>query len=68
MCMMAPMPQQQQLKQPPPIEPGPASPQDKVNDQAVENINDPSMQEYHQNKNKGKQASGQSSSKTNKAY
>ena len=59
---------------PPPrvIEPGPESPQDKVNNQLVENINDRSAQEARRQANRGPKASGQkgsqSSSKTNKAY
>ena len=49
------------------IQPGPESPQDKVNNVEVPNINDPSQQKYHQNKNKGTTATKQSS-KTDKAY
>ena len=59
---------------PPPrvIEAGPASPQDMVNNQAVENINDRSQQEANRQSNRGTTASGQkgsqSGSKSNKAY
>ena len=62
--------------QPPPKrepEVGPESPQDKVNNMDVENINDRSRQDEFRNKNKGDTASKQSgrgsqSSKTDKAY
>ena len=59
---------------PPPrvIDPGPESPQDMVNNQAVENINDRSLQEASRKANQGpiatKQKGSQSSSKSNKAY
>ena len=59
---------------PPPrvVEPGPESPQDKVNNQEVENINDRSQQDFYRNKNRGDTASSQkgsqSGSKTDKAY
>ena len=59
---------------PPPrvIEPGPESPQDKVNNVEVENINDRSQQEARRQANRGPTASGQkgsqSGSKSNKAY
>ena len=59
---------------PPPrvVAPGPESPQDKVNNQDVENINDRSMQETNRQSNRGPTASGQkgsqSGSKSNKAY
>ena len=54
---------------PPPrvVEPGPESPVDKVNNQAVENINDRSLQTQKRQANRGPTASAQSS-KTNKAY
>jgi len=50
------------------IEPGPISPQDMVNKVSVENINPRSQQEEKRQANKGSTASGQSGSKTNKAY
>ena len=60
---------------PPPrvIEPGPESPQDRVNNVEVENINDRSMQDKYRQANRGPTASGQSKSsqsgtKSNKAY
>ena len=59
---------------PPPrvVAPGPESPQDKVNNQEVENINDRSMQEENRQSNRGPTASGQkgsqSGSKSNRAY
>ena len=53
------------------IDPGPESPNDRVNNMDVANINDRSQQDKMRNRNKSavatKQA-GQSSSKTNKAY
>ena len=57
---------------PPPrvVEPGPESPQDKVNNVDVENINDRSQQETRRQANRGATASGQSQAarKTDKAY
>ena len=60
---------------PPPrvIEPGPESPQDKVNNVEVENINDRSQQDARRQANRGPTASGQkgggqASRKTDKAY
>ena len=53
------------------IEAGPESPNDKVNNVEVENINDRSQQEAARQRNRGPTASkqrGQSSSKTDKAY
>jgi len=58
------------------IEAGPESPQDKVDGQAVENINDRSKQDEYRAKNRGSTASGQSnsaqpnsqSSKSDRAY
>ena len=52
------------------IEPGPESPQDKVNNQDVDNINDRSKQQEYRNKNRGDTASkqSQSGSKSNQAY
>ena len=53
------------------IEPGPESPNDKVNNMDVENINDRSRQTEFRQGNKGTTATtqkGQSSSKTGKAY
>ena len=65
---MAPQyPQQQQLKRRPPKEAGPESPDDKVNNQTVENINDRSQQQAKRDANRGPTASAQSS-KTDKAY
>tara|TARA_R100000152_G_C6730057_1_gene154858 strand:+ start:489 stop:737 length:249 start_codon:yes stop_codon:yes gene_type:complete len=51
---------------PPPrvIPPGPESPQDKVNNQEVENINDRSQQDARRNANRGATATAQS----NKGY
>ena len=68
MCMMAPQyPQQQQLKKRPPKEAGPESPNDKVNNIEVENINDRSQQQAKRDANRGPTATSQSS-KTDKAY
>ena len=58
---------------PPPrvVEPGPESPQDKVNNVEVENINDRSQQQARRQANRGPTASKQkarTSSQTNKAY
>ena len=65
---MAPQyPQQQQLKRRPPKEAGPESPDDKVNNQPVENINDRSPQQAKRDATRGPTASAQSS-KTDKAY
>ena len=53
------------------VEPGPESPNDKVNNQDVENINDRSQQDANRKANRGPTASkqkGQTSSKTDKAY
>jgi len=47
---------------PPPqrqVDPGPESPNDKVNNVDVENINDRSMQDEYRAKNRGGTASGQ---------
>ena len=55
-------------KPPAPILPGPPSPQDKVNDMEVENINDRSQQKVQRNKNKASVATSQSGKQTNKAY
>ena len=46
---------------PPPrvVEPGPASPQDQVNNQYVENINDRSQQQAARDANRGSTATGQ---------
>ena len=54
---------------PPPrvIPPGPESPQDKVNNVEVENINDRSQQKAKRQANKGPTASKQTA-KTDKAY
>ena len=59
---------------PPPrvIEPGPESPQDKVNNVEVENINDRSQQQAMRDSNRAGTASAQkgsqSGSKTGRAY
>ena len=50
------------------VEPGPPSPQDKVNNVTVENINPRSKQEEKRKANQGSTASSQSGSKTNKSY
>ena len=55
---------------PPPkreIEAGPESPEDMVNNQIVENVNDRSLQDTKRNSNRGATATAQSS-KTDKAY
>tara|TARA_R100000458_G_scaffold14206_1_gene12033 strand:+ start:297 stop:500 length:204 start_codon:yes stop_codon:yes gene_type:complete len=54
---------------PPPrvIPPGPESPQDKVNNVEVENINERSQQAAKRQANRGPTATAQSA-KTNKAY
>tara|TARA_R100000458_G_C8086378_1_gene118941 strand:- start:252 stop:455 length:204 start_codon:yes stop_codon:yes gene_type:complete len=49
------------------IPPGPESPQDKVNNVEVENINDRSQQKAKRQANRGSTATKQSA-KTNKAY
>ena len=59
---------------PPPrvVEPGPESPQDKVNNVEVENINSREDQQARRDSNRGPTATGQKSSqsgsKSNKAY
>jgi len=53
---------------PPVYEVGGASPDDMVNNQVVENINDRSRQDEFRNKNQGATATNQSSLKINKAY
>ena len=66
MCLMPSMP----TYTPPPkrhIEPGPASPDDMVDGQVVENVNDRSLQDTKRNSNRGATATAQSS-KTDKAY
>ena len=66
MCMMSAMP----TYTPPPkreIEAGPESPEDMVNNQIVENVNDRSLQDTKRNSNRGATATSQSS-KTDKAY
>jgi len=66
MCMMSAMP----TYTPPPkreIEAGPESPEDMVNNQIVENVNDRSLQDTKRNSNRGATATAQSS-KTDKAY
>ena len=53
------------------IEPGPESPNDKVNNMDVENINDRSQQDTFRQANRNTTASkqsGQSSSKSDRAY
>jgi len=53
------------------VEPGPASPNDMVNNVDVENVNDRSQQDASRKANRGPTASkqkGQTSSKTDKAY
>ena len=55
---------------PPPqrqVDPGPESPNDKVNNIEVENINDRSQQQAKRDANRGPTATSQSS-KTDKAY
>ena len=49
------------------VEPGPESPNDKVNNIEVENINDRSQQQAKRDANRGPTATSQSS-KTDKAY
>ncbi len=74
MCLGGPSMSAAPTYQPPKpkvIEPGPPSPDDMVNNQRVENINDRSQQDAMRNANRGQTASkqkGQSSSKTDKAY
>ncbi len=53
------------------VEPGPASPNDKLNNMNVENVNERSQQDAARKSNRGPTASkqkGQTSSKTDKAY
>jgi hypothetical protein len=66
--MSAPAVASYQPPKPKVYEKGPASPDDMVNGQVVENINDRSQQDVNRNRNKGPIASSQSGSKTNKAY
>ena len=74
MCLGGPSMSAAPTYQPPKarvVEPGPESPQDRLNNMDVENINDRSQQDTIRNKNRGPVASqqkGQSSSKTDKAY
>ena len=71
MCMGASMPTYQPPKKRV-VEPGPESPNDKVNNVDVENINDRSQQAARRKANRGPTASGQkgsqSGSKSDKAY
>jgi len=71
MCMGGSMPTYQPPKKRV-VEPGPESPNDKVNNVDVENVNDRSLQNERRNSNRGPTASGQkgsqSGSKTDKAY
>ena len=48
--------------------PGPPSPQDMVNNQAIENANPRDQQEAKRQANRGPTASSQSAKITNKAY
>jgi len=60
MCMMSAYP----TYTPPPkreVEAGPESPDDMVNGQVVENINDRSLQDKYRNANRGKQTTAQTS-------
>ena len=66
MCMGSSMPTYQPPK-PRVVEPGPESPDDMVNNQIVENINDRSRQKENRQANRGPTATAQSS-KTDKAY
>ena len=72
MCLAGPaMPQQPAPAKARVVEPGPASPNDKVNNVEVENITDRSQQRTRRQANRGPTASkqqGQTSSRTNKAY
>ena len=74
MCLGGGTPGAPTYQPPPPrvVEPGPESPQDKVNNVEVDNTNPRDQQEARRNANRGPTASGQkgsqSSSKTNKAY
>ena len=72
MCMGSPSMPAYQPPKTRVVEPGPESPNDKVNYVEVENINDRSRQNEFRNKNRGPTASGQkgtqSGSKSNKAY
>ena len=72
MCLAGPaMPQQPAPAKARVVEPGPPSPNDKVNNVEVENINDRSQQQARRQANRGQTASKQNartSSQTNKAY
>ena len=72
MCLAGPaMPQQPAPAKARVVEPGPPSPNDKVNNVEVENITDRSQQEARRQANRGPTASkqkGRTSSQTNKAY
>ena len=74
MCMMGPIPQSLGVPQPAKakvVEPGPPSPNDKVDGVEVGNITDRSQQETRRQENRGGTATrqkGQTSSRTDKAY
>ena len=68
MCMGSSSQPAYQPPKPPVYEVGPASPDDMVNNQKVDNINDRSTQDAMRSRNKGPTASSQTGSKTNKAY
>ena len=64
MCLMGPIPQALGMPETPkaaPIEPGPASPDDMVNNQKVENISDRSQQDKMRNANRGQHTTAQTS-------
>ena len=76
MCLGSPSAPAYAPPKPPVYEKGPASPDDMVNNQVVENINDRSQQDAMRSRNKGPTASTQKtpgtapsqSSKTDRAY
>ena len=68
MCMGSPQMPAYKPPEPPVYEKGPASPDDMVNEQKVDNVNDRSQQDAMRDRNKGAQTTSQSGSKTDKAY
>jgi len=71
MCMAPSMPAYKPLVRKEKVA-GPESPEDMVNDQVVDNVNDRSKQDEFRQANRGQTASGQKSTRsglqTNKAY
>ena len=68
MCMGSPSMPAYEPPKPPVYEKGPASPDDMVNNQTVENVNDRSQQDTFRQANRGGTATKQSRNPSDKAY